>query len=531
MDSVLKSKYSNLLILLAVLASFVPVLTVDVLLDNYAAARERAVLQNAVNDVASRVQAAAYDGVASLRRILAESSSLCSTSFLANTHRRMEESLYVRQVLVEAADGLQFCDGLGKHVRVTGLSPTLPLPNSTETLTVTRLGSLEVPMLRISQVVAGRTVSVFVPVYAAEPQAMLSGLQPATAIAVTLSDGTAVLSAGGDIGMAGVPEKELVTAQAFAGELPIRVAGAVPFAMVRGGYADLDTAFTILSCLMCAAALVLALQHVRKSDLPAFDLERAISAGEIKPYYQPVINLRTGEVCGCEVMARWEKRNGEVVAPGAFIEFAEITGLALPMTLRMMQQVRTDLTELCREMPGLKVSINLFEQHFRDSTIVDDVQSIFGEDSIRYRQLVFEITERQPLDKLAEANAVIAGLHALGCRVALDDAGTGHSNLAYLQTLGIDIIKIDRIFVDMIKPGIQGVPVLDALLAMGRELMTEIVAEGVENEAQALYLRSRGVVQAQGYLFAPALQAKPFRDLTRALNGGASSPALAADAA
>jgi sensor c-di-GMP phosphodiesterase-like protein len=180
--------------------------------------------------------------------------------------------------------------------------------------------------------------------------------------------------------------------------------------------------------------------------------------------------------------------------------------------------VKADLADLCRDMPDIKVSINLFEGHFRDGNVVDDVQTIFGGSSISYRQLVFEITERQPLSQMQTANTVIAGLHALGCRVAMDDAGTGHSNLAYLQTLGVDVIKIDRVFTDMVKEGTTQVPVLDGLIVMAHDLGTEIVAEGVETEEQALYLRARGVVHAQGYLFAPALRVAPFRDLARALN-------------
>jgi sensor c-di-GMP phosphodiesterase-like protein len=101
----------------------------------------------------------------------------------------------------------------------------------------------------------------------------------------------------------------------------------------------------------------------------------------------------------------------------------------------------------------------------------------------------------------------------------MDDVGTGHSNLAYMQTLGVDVIKIDRVFVDMVKSDTQTVPVLDGLISMCRDLGTDIVAEGVETEAQALYLRSRGVVMAQGFLFAPALKANAFRELARALNG------------
>ena len=81
---------------------------------------------------------------------------------------------------------------------------------------------------------------------------------------------------------------------------------------------------------------------------------------------------------GCEVLCRWEKKTGEIVPPGAFIEYAEVTGLAIPMTLSLMEQVRADLNDLCRDMPDFKVSINLFEGHFRDGSVVEDVQAIFG---------------------------------------------------------------------------------------------------------------------------------------------------------
>src|SRR5690606_8633592 len=125
-------------------------------------------------------------------------------------------------------------------------------------------------------------------------------------------------------------------------------------------------------------------------------------------------------------------------------------------------------------MPDIKISINLFDGHFRDGSVVEDVQSIFAGSSIGFRQLVFEITERRPLDNSTQVTSVIGGLHALGCRLAMDDAGTGHSNLAYTQTLGVDVIKIDRVFVEMIRPEAPHVPVLDGLITMARDLGTEI---------------------------------------------------------
>jgi sensor c-di-GMP phosphodiesterase-like protein len=317
--------------------------------------------------------------------------------------------------------------------------------------------------------------------------------------------------------------QEYLGAQSYAGELPIKVQFALPFNSARAGYTDLDVVFTVIACFASACLLLLALWYARKSRVPAFDLERAIGRNEIKPYYQPVINLRTGELIGCEVLCRWEKPNGDVIPPGVFIDYAENSGLAVPMTLSLMQQVRYDLSELSQKMPHMKISINLFEGHFRDVGIVDDVQAIFGNSAINYDQLVFEITERRPLENSAAVNSVISGLHALGARLAMDDAGTGHSNLAYIATLGVDVIKIDRIFVDMIKPGTTQVPVLDGLIAMARDLDCEIVAEGVETEEQAIYLRSHGVIQAQGFIFAPALKIGAFRELALALD---SSPSL-----
>ena len=519
--------------LLAAIAAFLPVLAVDFVLDSYVRVRERAVLQQSADAVAARVQATAYEAIASLRRILADSPSLCTPSFVANVHRQLEQSIYLKQVLVENADGVQYCDALGKDVKYSALSRPLTVPNHTETLEVVQYADLRVPALKVTQSFGtARKVSAFVPVLAAEAESLVGGLKPTSMVRLTLADGAEIITVGDARAYDERGRTEFVRAESFVGELPIHVTAAVPFAMVRADYADLDASFTVVAALMCGAFLVLALQYVRKSDLPAFDLERAIAAGELKPYYQPVINLRTGALAGCEVLCRWEKKSGEVVSPGAFIEYAEVTGLALPMTLSLMQQMKVDLERLCADMPELKISINLFEGHFRDGSVVDDVQTIFANSAIQYRQLVFEVTERKPIERMQQAQSVIAGLHALGCRIAMDDAGTGHSNLAYLQTLGVDIVKIDRVFVEMIKPDTTAVPVLDGLISMARELGNDVVAEGVETEAQALYLRGRGVVQAQGYLFAPPLKAVPFKDLARALNGsGEVAPTLVAQVA
>jgi EAL domain-containing protein (putative c-di-GMP-specific phosphodiesterase class I) len=515
-----RSKYSNVVILLAAILAMVPVLAVHYLFDNYVHQRETTLMQRAVDNLGGEIEDAATEAIASLQRIVDNSPSLCTPTFIANVRQQMQSSLHLRQVLVESAQGAQYCDAFGGSFAYAPLSDSLPVPGRTETVAVVKVDGLEMPLLKITQAAAdGRRVSAFVPLLAYGSADLLGGFRPARFVSISLPDGAPVLTVGRSAAFDGAElGLDLISTQSVAGEIPLRVRASVRFSTVHGDYSSLNVAFTLVAGAVSAAFLLLILQYARRASLPAFDLERAIVHGELKPYYQPVIDLSTGRLAGCEMLCRWVKKDGKIIPPGAFIDQAEATGLAIPMTVSLMQQVRADLGELCRDMPDIKISINLFEGHFRDGSIIDDVQAIFGGSPIRFEQLVFEITERRPLGNSKQAHAVIAGLHALGAKLAMDDVGTGHSNLAYLQTLGVDVIKIDRIFVDMVKPDTVQVPVLDGLIAVARDLGTEVVAEGVETEAQALYLRARGVHMAQGFLFAPALKAKSFKELAWALN-------------
>ena len=522
----MKSRYSQLLMLLGAILAFAPILAVDYLLDSYVRGRETKAAQKEVAIAAAQVRLGVSDALDALTEIIADSPSLCTPTFIANAQESVQAHLNLKQVLVENLDGVQYCDIFGRTVSYSPVSKSLSVAGQPETITVVRLGGLSVPALKITRLAGEkRQVSAFVPLLGQSPAALEASLPRAASMRVLLTTGEVVLTIGkaARLQADGKPQN-LIVAQDFVGELPLKVEYAQPFAAARANYANLDVSITVIGGVMSGAFLILALQYVRRSRMPAFELERAISLGEIKPYYQPVINLRTGELVGCEVLCRWVKKNGKVTSPGVFIDYAEVTGLALPMTLSLMQQVKNDLGELCGQLPEMKVSINLFEGHFRDTGIVDDVKAIFGDSKINYRQLVFEITERRPLANSAVAANVIAGLHALGAKLALDDVGTGHSNLAYLATLGVDVIKIDRVFVDMVKPGTTQVPVLDGLIAMAMDLDCEIVAEGVETAEQAIYLRAHGVVQAQGFFFAPALTPGAFQELALTMHAAKATP-------
>ena len=255
----------------------------------------------------------------------------------------------------------------------------------------------------------------------------------------------------------------------------------------------------------------------RQEDVTADEVEKAIKNHEFIPYYQPVMDIDTGVVQGCEVLVRWAKSDGGVESPGAFMQYAEHSGAIFEITRQVMEKTVKDLGGLCREYPHLKISINLFAGHFEDRKIIEDTELIFGDTDISYNQLVFEVTERLPLRDLDMARKVIAEFHALGVRVALDDAGTGHGGLAYLQQLGIDIIKIDKMFIDALGTDHASSTIVDTLVELGGNLGMGIVAEGVETLQQIERLRELGVTAAQGFLFAPALPADVFIELTRKL--------------
>lgn len=255
----------------------------------------------------------------------------------------------------------------------------------------------------------------------------------------------------------------------------------------------------------------------RQEDTTADEVAVGIKNREFVPYYQPVMDIDTGLVQGCEVLVRWVKSDGTVVSPGAFMQYAENSGAIFEITRQLMEKTVKEVGDLCEAYPHLKISINLFAGHFDDRKIIEDTEAIFGGSKLSYGQLVFEVTERLPLRDLDMARKVIAEFHALGVRVALDDAGTGHGGLAYLQQLGIDIIKIDKMFIDALGADHASSTIVDTLVELGGNLGMGIVAEGVETLQQIERLRELGVTAAQGFIFAPPLPGDVFIELTKKL--------------
>lgn len=512
---------TNIIVLLIAMLAFLPVVFVGKFLDGHVRVRETPLLLQAASSVSGEAQAAVYEALDTLNDVLLVSPSLCTNSFLNNLSRRMQSSAYVRQVLVENNLGVRYCEALGGAVDYEVLSDELSIPGRIESVAAVRIPGVDIPGLRITRKIdRNRHISAFVTFgHVLATDSLPVGLQNVSMLRISFTDGTELFTLGDSSDFDNGSEKgEYVTAISFAGDVPLRIEVAIPFSVVKMGYTQLYIWLMVLACSISAIILIGSIAMIRRSSLPSFDLEKAIENGDIRPFYQPVIDITTGRMYGCEVLARWVKKNGEIISPGVFIDYAEVTGLAVPMTISLMETVRKDLDEISALNPKMRISINLFEGHFRDGSVVEDIITIFSESQISYRQLVFEITERHPLGDDEQAKRVINGLHSLGCKLALDDVGTGHSNLAYIQTLGVDIIKIDRVFIDPIIAETQAAPVLDSLINMAKELDAGIIAEGVETEAQAMYLRARGVKNVQGFLFSPAITADKYIEMVHTLN-------------
>lgn len=253
-------------------------------------------------------------------------------------------------------------------------------------------------------------------------------------------------------------------------------------------------------------------------DNPVTEMQRALKAGEFVPYYQPIVDIQSGKLRGAEVLVRWRKADGTLVLPGSFIPLAESSGLIRAMTFDLMRRASAEVGAAIGQRPALKIAFNFAGALFSDETIVKDVNKTFVGGPIKMSQVVLEVTERDPIENFTLTRQVIAALQGLGVRIAIDDVGTGHSGLSYMLKLGVDIIKIDKMFVDAIGTDRNSTTIVETLVDLAHNMRMDVVAEGVENFEQVMHLRNLGVRSAQGYVFAPPLPGSSFLKLVEAMD-------------
>jgi diguanylate cyclase (GGDEF)-like protein len=246
---------------------------------------------------------------------------------------------------------------------------------------------------------------------------------------------------------------------------------------------------------------------IRERDFLERELRAAIGADLLRPHYQPLVDLRTGEIIGFEALARWSHPTLGDIEPNRFIPIADNCGLMGELTDRLLRRACKDATDW---PASVMLSFNISPAQLRDQTLGLRIMSILAESGLPPTRLEIEITESALVRDMESAKTLLGALRDAGVRIALDDFGTGYSSLYHLRNFKLDKIKIDRSFVESMCVDRDSAAIVKALVGLGSGLSLAVTAEGVETVEQQKLLTANGCEQAQGFLFGravPALEA------------------------
>jgi diguanylate cyclase (GGDEF)-like protein len=250
-----------------------------------------------------------------------------------------------------------------------------------------------------------------------------------------------------------------------------------------------------------------ALARLRVSN----ELNDAIDNGDLKVYYQPVFGLHDLRVRGFEALARWEHPVRGLIGPGSFISIAEDSGLIHKLGKHVIKSICAQLYKWQNDkLPLAWVSVNVSAHQFKLNHLVTDIINIITEEKADPYRLFVEITEGTAAESPERAFKMMVKLREHGIRIALDDFGTGYSSMSYLKRFPIDALKIDKSFVDGLPENQEDVAIVTSVITMAQALGMKVVAEGVEDERQAMFLRAQNCDEVQGFLYGkpmPAIKA------------------------
>lgn len=244
------------------------------------------------------------------------------------------------------------------------------------------------------------------------------------------------------------------------------------------------------------------------------NLRKALRQNEFVVFYQPLIDLASGNIIGSEALVRWKHPELGMIQPNQFIPIAEETGLILPIG-EWVLRTACHQARLWQDMFGkpLTISVNLSSRQFQQQDIVSVVNSALENADLRPQSLELEITESIGMKNPELTLRILNELKSRGIRISIDDFGTGYSSLSYLKKFPIDTIKIDRSFVSDIQSDSNDAAIVVAIIAMAHGLKLSVIAEGVEKTEQAEYLREHGCEKVQGFLYSPPVSAVSFEKL------------------
>ena len=242
----------------------------------------------------------------------------------------------------------------------------------------------------------------------------------------------------------------------------------------------------------------------------AEELREAVHKNELELYYQPIVNLQTGDVIGAEALLRWHHPRRGIVGATEFIHVAEETDLINEIGSWVLAHAAQQARTWSDAGRPITIAINLSARQFTDPGLLADVEAALRNSGVAPHLLEFEVTESIAMQDPDAAAYTLGCFRDLGLRVALDDFGTGHSSLAYLKRFPIDIIKLDQAFVAGVPHEIADTAIANAVVALANSIGCEVRAEGIEMPAQEMWLREIGVHSAQGFMIAPPLIPRAF---------------------
>src|SRR4029077_3996054 len=246
---------------------------------------------------------------------------------------------------------------------------------------------------------------------------------------------------------------------------------------------------------------VLSAGLIRRRELQAA-LEAAVARSAFTLAYQPIVTLGSGELAGFEALVRWPHPQWGMMQPDQFISLAEETGQIVPLGSWVLARATADLAQWRQDASGLYVSVNVSAPQFGAPRLGDGVRRVLDSSGLEPGALMLELTESVLLRRDERVQSDLTQLKAIGVRLAIDDFGTGYSSLSYLRELPIDVLKIDKSFVDGIAISAQRLALAEGIVQLARTLRLEVIAEGIESEVQRDLLTSMGCQYGQGYVLA-----------------------------
>ncbi len=239
------------------------------------------------------------------------------------------------------------------------------------------------------------------------------------------------------------------------------------------------------------------------------DLRSAVEQQELMLYYQPIISLRTGQLTDVEVLVRWQHPERGLVMPSEFIPLAEDTGLIIDIGRWVLQEACLQLKALHQKFPtasDLRFSVNLASEQLQEPNFIADIDRILALAGLDGRYLKLELTESMLMAHEEKHIQTLQQLRDRNIKISLDDFGTGYSSLSYLYRFPLDTLKIDQSFISRMMAETKDAEIVSTIISLARTLNMDVIAEGIETEAEASHLITLGCEHGQGYLFSPPMR-------------------------